>query len=219
MREKLPYEKEFGRKFDKERKNFYKISKVVVVDGVKEIYDRMFYQDEEIYEVELPDSVEKIGRAAFAGCINLEKINLPKGLKKIGEKAFSGVLGLSELVIPEGVKEINPNVFYKSSITTVYISEEITESFAMRLSEEERVMHVAPVNHGKEWYEYNIGDRNKMVSREIYTVDECGKVSYIKSEKYNKAKSTWTEIYKKGKKDKECSQIRSDKISSVKDCI
>ncbi len=51
---------------------------------VKEIFDAAFSMDEEIEEIVIPDSVQKIGSMAFNQCANLKKITLSKNLKRLG---------------------------------------------------------------------------------------------------------------------------------------
>ena len=47
----------------------------------------------------LPESLEELGKDAFAECSSLQIINLPKGLKKIGNGALRGCKSLAEPLI------------------------------------------------------------------------------------------------------------------------
>ncbi len=91
------------------------------IDGVKvtEIGEDAFISWDDfpdgkyISEIVLPDSIEVIGKSAFAACGSITglKLNIPKNLKKLGEYAFSSS-GLSgEIVIPKTVSEIQENAF------------------------------------------------------------------------------------------------------------
>lgn len=66
---------------------------------------RNSFQGTKMTQVILPQSIEKIGIAAFYKCDRLKKIYLPSGLKKIEQNAFMES-GLTELTIPASVAEI-----------------------------------------------------------------------------------------------------------------
>ena len=63
--------------------------------------------------VELPDSITEIGEEAFYGCEKLtsEDIEIPNSVTTIGEKAFSGCKGLKSIAIPESVTKIEAGAF------------------------------------------------------------------------------------------------------------
>ena len=46
-----------------------------------------FYYCESLETIEIPNSVEEIGKEAFEGCSALKSIKIPKSVKKIGENA------------------------------------------------------------------------------------------------------------------------------------
>lgn len=54
-------------------------------------------------KVTLPESMEVIGKSAFAECSCLTEINLPASLKEIGPLAFAGIAG-DEPALPKGTK-------------------------------------------------------------------------------------------------------------------
>lgn len=64
-----------------------------------------------VTEIVLPDSVTKIGTAAFAYCWDLQKINAPAELKVIGDAAFMGCSSLTEFAAPDGVEKIGKSAF------------------------------------------------------------------------------------------------------------
>lgn len=98
-------------------------------------------------EINLPETVEKIGIYAFYNCDYLTKTNLPEGIKVIepytysgcesmseiiipdsvvyiGDYAFNGSRPVSELVIPSSVKAIGARAFYNNySITSLTLPE------------------------------------------------------------------------------------------------
>ena len=60
----------------------------------------------------IPDTVETIGKAAFAGCYNLTSLDLSENLWKIEEGAFIGCKGLTEITLPDSVSHIENVAFY-----------------------------------------------------------------------------------------------------------
>ena len=59
----------------------------------------------------IPDSVTKIGYAAFKGCSRLTSIEIPCSVKEIGNYAFLGCTGLTSIEIPESVENISSSAF------------------------------------------------------------------------------------------------------------
>lgn len=104
----------------------------VVPEGVKEIGIEEYMGEENVGNVYLPDSCEKIwaraflgsdiesitasniielGNAAFEKCRLLFRAILPESVKKIGDRCFKGCTALEEAYIPYGVEEVGENVF------------------------------------------------------------------------------------------------------------
>lgn len=63
--------------------------------------------------VDLPDSIQTIGHAAFHGCTSLHKITLPEGLTTVGNAAFA-MAGLTEVTLPKSLKEVGVSAFASS---------------------------------------------------------------------------------------------------------
>ena len=61
--------------------------------------------------VEIPNSVEFIGTAAFAHCRKLEKLVIPNSVAIIGNEAFGGCEKLADVSLPENVREIGNGTF------------------------------------------------------------------------------------------------------------
>lgn len=61
-------------------------------------------------EVNLPQSLQEIGKGAFYNCKSLNTITLPSGLKTIGAWAFLNC-GFTEMAIPAGVTDIGEGAF------------------------------------------------------------------------------------------------------------
>lgn len=91
---------------------------VTVPDGVRVISDHLFANEFEgnpgnrnIHVVNLPDSLEEIGDAAFEGCRLLEKIAIPVSVKKMGANVFKDCDHLVNVVMPHSIEEMGEGVF------------------------------------------------------------------------------------------------------------
>lgn len=62
-------------------------------------------------EIQIPDSVETIGNAAFRYCQDLERITLPSTLQKLSNTTFHGCTALSEVTFPASLKTIEKGAF------------------------------------------------------------------------------------------------------------
>ena len=71
----------------------------------------LLLNNEEITDLQIPDSAEKIGRYAFYECENVKSVNTGKGVKEIGESAFFGCDVLESAVIGDGVTKIGEQAF------------------------------------------------------------------------------------------------------------
>ncbi len=81
-----------------------------------------------ITSVIIPDSVNRIGRAAFEGCTNMTSIRLPDRLKRIPVLMLAGCSRLMEVDIPKSVEIIERAAFYHcTNITQVTIPDGIVK--------------------------------------------------------------------------------------------
>lgn len=104
------------------------------VDGraVVEIADNAFSAHEEIEELVLPASIQKIGANAFAGCVNLHTVTFiadgaariaspQTALYEIGNGAFSGCGKLTSFELPYGLESIGGRAFAYTNLNEVTI--------------------------------------------------------------------------------------------------
>ena len=59
---------------------------------VTSVKGRTFFQNQNIFKLTLPDTIEEVGERAFDQMFNVCEMNIPKNLKKVGYQAF-GYLG------------------------------------------------------------------------------------------------------------------------------
>ena len=66
----------------------YKITSVIIPEGVTVIEDEAFYGQNSLVIVKIPSTLKVIGRSAFEDCIKLTNMNFPAQLASIGDYAF-----------------------------------------------------------------------------------------------------------------------------------
>lgn len=94
---------------------------------VTEIGDEAFMNCSSLFNVTLPDTIEKIGARAFKSCA-FSSFTIPESVTEIGYGAFGMCASLKEIVIPEAVTKIDALAFgYCSNLETVVIKSEISE--------------------------------------------------------------------------------------------
>ena len=87
-----------------------------------------FYNDINLKEVMLPDTVENIGEYAFYNCQALETLEWPRNIKRIENVAFENC-GLKVLELPKTVEYVGDNAFRNcDNLTEVYINSEFKYS-------------------------------------------------------------------------------------------
>lgn len=75
---------------------------------------------EELTEVVIPNTVNKINHYAFYNCKNLTSVSLPESVTSISDYAFQLCTNLTSITFPESVTSIGNNVFDGIKYLTVY---------------------------------------------------------------------------------------------------
>lgn len=78
--------------------------------NMESVPNSFLYNKRTILKAVLPDNAKEIGQEAFRYCTRLKEVVLPESLTKIGQAAFFES-GLDSLVIPDGVTEIGYSAF------------------------------------------------------------------------------------------------------------
>jgi len=96
-------------------------SKIVIPDTVSKIGEAAFVNCENLTDLELPPSLKELGNQALAGCIKLEKIEIPESCEIIGDEAFYGCTGIKEFGIKGNSQYFTAEdgVLYNSDKTAV----------------------------------------------------------------------------------------------------
>ncbi len=103
-----------------------KIKKVTLPDSLETIGDRAFACCEMLAEINLPESLKSILGGAFGDCPSLLAITIPEGVIEIGQGVFSGCTGLEYVKLPNNLKSIPNFTFYKcSSLKEINVPEEL----------------------------------------------------------------------------------------------
>lgn len=88
----------------------------------------MFSGSKNIKKITLSSALTDIPAATFNGCTSLETIVIPDGYTKIGMGAFNGCESLKSMVIPNSVTVIDFNAFAKcKSLTSINLGTGLTE--------------------------------------------------------------------------------------------
>lgn len=108
---------------------------VVVPFGTTQILPEAFRGHGEIESIELPRTLESIGKAAFRDCSGLRKIAVPESVFEIGERAFSGCASLREAALPRALMAVAPSTFSRcASLEVVHGGDEVYEVGASAFS-------------------------------------------------------------------------------------
>ena len=79
------------------------------------------YSQSRVTQVQIPNTVTRIGAEAFAGCDQLASITLPLYLQEVSPRMLAGT-AIANIAIPEGVTEIGEGAFHECvQLHTVYL--------------------------------------------------------------------------------------------------
>ena len=95
---------------------------VKLKEGTLGIADFAFANISSSFSVDMPNSIENIGKYAFYNCPGLPSLSLPENLREIGECVFSGCSSLKSVVIHDSITSIGNEAFrYCSGLGSVTI--------------------------------------------------------------------------------------------------
>lgn len=110
---------EFGARYDKNCTRLFQgptssMRAYQVKNGTKIICDKAFsniFETQNLEELYLPETIVKIGFAAFHNCKKLKKIHLPLSLKEIGNDAFRNCVSIENIILPKHLTDIGNGAF------------------------------------------------------------------------------------------------------------
>ncbi len=91
-------------------KVYRKVKKLILRGNIKSIGEHNFYELYNLNSVKMCNTVERIGRYAFDGCMHLKKVRFSKNLKRIEYCAFADAR-LKELILPDRITVIEEEAF------------------------------------------------------------------------------------------------------------
>lgn len=95
---------------------------IILPDSVTFIEETAFTGCLELKNIKMPNTLLKIGSAAFKGCTSIENIVIPGLVTEIREFTFCNCAKLKDITIPEGVTKIGEGAFLCcSSLTKIII--------------------------------------------------------------------------------------------------
>lgn len=100
---------------------------IVIPNTVKRIGDMVFWCNEEITGVSIPDTVTEIGFGAFNECINLKTVEFGNSIQKIDKYAFSGCTALKKAILPDCITIIEKGAFKEcTSLSQLRLGNQLT---------------------------------------------------------------------------------------------
>ena len=82
-----------------------------MANSVTEIEPYVFYNDENLQNINISKKLKVIGVGIFSGCKSLVKIEIPEGVEKIDNSAFSRCMSLQTIKLPSILKTIDGTAF------------------------------------------------------------------------------------------------------------
>lgn len=95
---------------------------ITIESGCRFIVDSVFFNNNQIVDVVVPDSVTSIDWGAFWGCSSLENVKIGSGVKSIDKYAFWNCFSLKNIEIAEDneyYKDIDGNLYSKDGTTLI----------------------------------------------------------------------------------------------------
>ena len=91
-------------------------SSTTIPEGVAEIQGHAFFR-RSISEINLPESIKKIGSSAFSGCSNLTEITINGNISTLSSIVFQSCTNLTKLTLGANVTSIPSNLFSRNMLT------------------------------------------------------------------------------------------------------
>ena len=108
--------------------NNEEILELNIPNSVTEIKNYTFTGAEFLTSISIPDAVTSIGAGAFNGCCSLTSITIPDAVTTIGSEAFGNCGSLTSITIPDAVTTIGSQAFMDcSSLESIFMPNSVTE--------------------------------------------------------------------------------------------
>jgi len=101
----------YGNTLDEDHK--YRLISILDIDeSISSIPDGFFCGCSNLREIQLPLSITRIGRRAFADCPKLYRVDLPSCLKELDDGSFDGCSSLADVLVDGTYDDFPGNVTY-----------------------------------------------------------------------------------------------------------
>ena len=99
----------------------YQLENVEIPASVQELSQGVFYHNEKLKSISLPEGITFIPLYQFTGCVSLVDVNLPSTLTKIDYEVFNGCTALQSIILPAKLESIGRSAFSGcTAMTSVY---------------------------------------------------------------------------------------------------
>lgn len=103
------------------------LEEINIPDTVNKIGRHAFSFNENLNKIDISGtSVEKVDVMTFANCTSLTEVILPESLKLIDLAAFIGCENITEIELPEGLEEVGQSAFLGTAMMSVRIPASVT---------------------------------------------------------------------------------------------
>lgn len=93
------------------------------VGGLNTVSQCMFYNDDQLFNIEFSNKVTGIPDYAFYGCCNLGDIRIPSSVKTIGEGAFASCVSIESIVFGGSLTSIGTGAFFNcAGLSKIYLN-------------------------------------------------------------------------------------------------
>lgn len=97
-----------------------------IPEGVTQISSSALAYGSMLERISLPESLTKIGMAAFSDCVSLQSIDIPAGVETIAAQTFYRCTALERISLPDTLTEIGAQAFAGCAFTEFTIPERCT---------------------------------------------------------------------------------------------
>lgn len=96
-------------------KNTSFIKTIDIDDGIEILEDNCFDKSEELINIILPNTLQKIGAFALYACHRLNHLNLPNNIMYIGDSFVEDCYSLERVVLPQNLKKLGEYAFERAT--------------------------------------------------------------------------------------------------------
>ena len=127
-------------------------SRLTIPDGVEIVGENAFVEDENLVEINFPNSLVNIETGAFSFCYNLKRISLPDNVINIGAKCFYGCESLTEVLSLGLIKTIKEETFMGCDISKLVLPSTLEEIKENAFNSNQNLKNVIFPNSVKKLY-------------------------------------------------------------------